>query len=218
MSETLFALDIGTRKVVGIACRYADGVLTVEQYSIFEHASRGMIDGQVQDIDEVTQHAQRVKEDLERKTGRKFKRAAIAFARGMALPGGTRLAGVPSVAAAARGELRRRPGVQVVIVLLDARRGEAYRADYERDPSATTGLREVAPPRLVAGAEAAPTSRETILVIREPVPDPYDVAAVGRERLLSGGENPAAVLPLYLKRSHAEIVFDERVGGAQGLG
>ena len=80
MAETLFALDIGTRKVVGIACRYADGVLTVEQYSIFEHASRGMLDGQVQDIDEVAQHAQRVKDDLERKTGRKFKRAAIAFA------------------------------------------------------------------------------------------------------------------------------------------
>ncbi|HNW93541.1 MAG TPA: cell division FtsA domain-containing protein [bacterium] len=79
-AELLFALDIGTRKVVGMACRCRDNVLVVEQYSIFEHSSRGMIDGQVQDIDEVAEHAQRVKEDLERKVGRKFKRAAIAFA------------------------------------------------------------------------------------------------------------------------------------------
>ena len=124
------------------------------------------------------------------------------------------------MAAAALGELRRRPAAQSVIVIVDARRGEVYRADYARVPVGGPGggLREVAPPRLVAGAEAEPVASENIFVIREPVPDPYDVAAVGRDRLLLGGENPAAVLPLYLKRSHAEIVFDERVGGAQGLG
>ena len=55
-------------------------------------------------------------------------------------------------------------------------------------------------------------------MIREPVPDAYDVAALGRERLAAGGDDPADVRPLYLKRSHAEIAFDERVGGTPGLG
>jgi tRNA threonylcarbamoyl adenosine modification protein YeaZ len=146
-------------------------------------------------------------------------RAAIAFARALVFAGGGRIAGVPSVAAAARGELRRRPDARGVIVLVDARRGEVYRADYARaaDSDAGAGARELLPPRLVAGDDAAPASTEFVFVIREPVPDPYDVAAVGRGRLTLGGDDPVAVLPLYLKRSHAEIVFDERVR-TQGLG
>ena len=156
-------------------------------------------------------------------------RAAIAFARALVFAGGGRLVGVPSVAAAALGELRRRPEARDVIVLVDARRGEVYRADYARADDAApgsratgslasgAGVRELKPPRLVAGPEASPAQNEFVFVIREPVPDPYDVAAVGRGRLLLGGDDPAAVLPLYLKRSHAEIVFDERVR-TQGLG
>jgi tRNA threonylcarbamoyladenosine biosynthesis protein TsaB len=147
-------------------------------------------------------------------------RAAIALARALVFATGIRIAGVPSTAAAALSVLRREPAVQRVIVLVDARRGEVYRADYARGPaaSATPGASttptavELLAPRLVAGAEAQPPQEEGISVLREPVPDAYDVAAVGRERLLSGGDSPEAVLPLYLKRSHAEIVFDERVG------
>jgi len=165
-------------------------------------------------------------------------RAAIALARALVYATGIRIAGVPSVAGAARGELRRAPDAERVIVLIDARRGEVYRADYARAAASPVsspggapppgahapppgahatpralgvGLVELAPPRLVAGAEASPAEEAGISVLREPVPDAYDVAAVGRERLLSGGDSPEAVLPLYLKRSHAEIVFDERV-------
>jgi tRNA threonylcarbamoyladenosine biosynthesis protein TsaB len=148
-------------------------------------------------------------------------RAAIAFARALAWAAGLRLAGVPSVAGAAWGELSRRPNVRRVIVLIDARRGESYRADYERAPVAGGRLLEVRAPCLVTGAEALPlanfVAEQGISVLREPHPDAYDVGAVGRERLLSGGDSPEAVVPLYLKRSHAEIVFDERVG-SQGLG
>jgi tRNA threonylcarbamoyl adenosine modification protein YeaZ len=138
-------------------------------------------------------------------------RAAIALARGLTLPGGVLLAGVPSTAAAARAALRADPRLRRVIVLIDARRGECYRADYER-AAPPAGLVERLSPRLVPDADALTAQDEFVSVIREPVPDPYDVAAVGRERLLAGGDAPAAVLPLYLKRSHAEIVFDERVG------
>ena len=155
-------------------------------------------------------------------------RAAIALARALVFAAGVRIVGVPSVAGAALGELRRRPDVDRVIVLIDARRGEVYRADYERAPISGAGtggadsasaciLREVRAPCLVTGADATPEQVPGISVLREPHPDAYDVAAVGRERLLSGGDSPGAVVPLYLKRSHAEIVFDERVG-SQGLG
>lgn len=151
-------------------------------------------------------------------------RAAVALARGLAWPSGTRLAAVVSSAAAARGELRRNAAAQSVIVLQDARRGEAYRADYARGSvvAGAVGAEglplESLPPRLVAGADADPRPADpSLIVLREPVPDAYDVAAVGRTRLLEGGDPPELVRPLYLKRSHAEIVFDERVG-SQGLG
>lgn len=152
-------------------------------------------------------------------------RAAVALARALAFAAGLRLAGVVSSAAAARGALRANPDARAVIVLLDARRSEAYRSDWERgevragDPVGAEGLPlERLAPRLVTGAEAEPAAPDSsILVLREPVPDPYDVAAVGRLRLLLGGDPSEAVRPLYLKRSHAEIVFDGRVG-SQGLG
>lgn len=151
-------------------------------------------------------------------------RASVALARGLAFPTGARLAAVVSAAAAARGEFRRAAAARSVVVLLDARRGEAYRADYARG-SVVAGVvgaegvpLESVPPRLVTGADADPRLADpSLIVLREPVPDAYDVAAVGRTRLLEGGDPPEVVRPLYLKRSHAEIVFDERVG-SQGLG
>jgi len=151
-------------------------------------------------------------------------RAAIALARGLIFGSGVPLAGVPSVAAAALAELRARPELERAIVLVDARRGERYRADYARADGARGGaeprLIELLPPRLVAGEQSEPAGGPTISVLREPIPSAYDVAAVGMERLLAGGDAPAAVRPLYLKRSHAEIVFDERVGpvGPSSLG
>jgi tRNA threonylcarbamoyladenosine biosynthesis protein TsaB len=152
-------------------------------------------------------------------------RAAIALARGLVFVHDAPLAGVPSVAAAARAELAARPELERVIVLVDARRGECYRADYARAPGSArapdgAGLRELFPPRLVSGPEAEPLDGASISVLREPLPCAYDVGAVGMVRLASGGDPPSAVRPLYLKRSHAEIVFDERVGpvGPSGLG
>jgi tRNA threonylcarbamoyladenosine biosynthesis protein TsaB len=151
-------------------------------------------------------------------------RASVALARGLALASGVRLAAVVSAAAAARGEFRRNAAARAVIVLLDARRGEAYRADYERGDvrAGVVGAEglplECRAPGLVAGADADPRPADpSLIVLREPIPDAYDVAAVGRTRLLLGGDPSEVVRPLYLKRSHAEIVFDERVG-SQGLG
>ena len=146
-------------------------------------------------------------------------RATVAFARGLCFASGVKLAGVPSCAAAARGELRRNPAAQTVIVLVDARRGEVCRADYLRGDvvagSVSSGANgqplESLAPCLVSGSEGDPQPAEaSVIVLREPVPEAHDVAAIGRRRLLLGGDPPELVLPLYLKRSHAEIVFDER--------
>jgi len=137
-------------------------------------------------------------------------RAAIALARGLAFAAGRPLAGVPSVEAAARSVLRERSDADEVVVVIDARRGECYRADYGR---AADGVVERGPPRLAPVAEVEALDAERVsgrIVVREPFPDGYDVAGLGRRRLAAGGDDPASVLPLYLKRSHAELAFEQR--------
>lgn len=136
-------------------------------------------------------------------------RAAIAFARGLCHPDGLPLAGIVSVEAAALATLRAHPAADTVVAVLDARRDECYRADYRRDGD---WLIETGAPRLVPATEieALGVSTASQIIVREPDPDGYDVAALGRRRLLAGGDPPATVLPLYLKRSHAEIALEER--------
>ncbi len=157
-------------------------------------------------------------------------RAAIAFARGLSFPHAIPFAGVVSVEAAALGVLRRgvlpaeaavpvdgtpsaANDIQHVTVVLDARRDECYRADYQRDGQ---WLLETAQPCLVPASEITELesglakSGSSQIVVREPHPEGYDVAALGRRRLSAGGDDPATVLPLYLKRSHAEIALEER--------
>jgi tRNA threonylcarbamoyl adenosine modification protein YeaZ len=140
-------------------------------------------------------------------------RAAIAFVRGLALPASLPLAGVASVAAAARAALLDDPGLAEVVTVLDARRGECYRADYERDGDATRTKRA---PCLVPATEIEALEREASqgrVVLREPAVDAGHLAALGRPRLAAGGDPPATVLPLYLKRSHAEIALEQRARG-----
>ena len=140
-------------------------------------------------------------------------RAAIAFVRGLAHPKGLPIAAIESFAAAARGVLRTQPDVREVAVLLDARRDECYRADYRRAQDGSGDPEPTSPPRLVPAVEAealVTIPASGIFVVREPDPEGYDVAALGRRRLMAGGDDPATVLPLYLKRSHAEIALEER--------
>lgn len=134
-------------------------------------------------------------------------RAAIALARAMTLAAQRPLVGVPSVAAAARASLTRDAALTDVVVLLDARRGELYRADYRREGE---DLAVVAEPHLVPVDAPLPAESESVAIVREPLPDAYDVAALGRARLATGGMDPAGVRPLYLKRAHAEIAWEER--------
>lgn len=76
----VFALDIGTRSVIGIAGIVEDDRLHVIAIESEEHKKRSMIDGQIEDIDQVAKLAGIVKEKLEAKIGVPLKRVCIAAA------------------------------------------------------------------------------------------------------------------------------------------
>lgn len=63
--DTVFALDIGTRTVVGVL-GFMDGeTFRVTDTESVPHLKRAMIDGQVEDIEQVAKVARTVKETLE---------------------------------------------------------------------------------------------------------------------------------------------------------
>lgn len=76
----IFALDIGTRTVIGIVALVESGRLRVAAQHVIEHESRAMFDGQIHDIVKVASTVQEVKRNLEKKVGFKLNRAAIAAA------------------------------------------------------------------------------------------------------------------------------------------
>lgn len=78
--EKIFALDIGTRSVIGIVAEEDDdGQLKVIATHRLEHTSRAMLDGQIHDVPQVAEVIIRVKHYLEEEVG-KLKSAAIAAA------------------------------------------------------------------------------------------------------------------------------------------
>lgn len=78
--QAVFALDIGTRSIIGMV-GIPDGerieIVAIEQ---IEHTQRAMIDGQIENIDQVARVAGMVKERLEKKLGCKLARVAVAAA------------------------------------------------------------------------------------------------------------------------------------------
>ncbi|MBO4779261.1 MAG: cell division protein, partial [Selenomonadaceae bacterium] len=78
--EKIFALDIGTRSVIGIVAEQDDdGNLKVIATYRLEHTSRAMLDGQIHDVPQVAEVIIRVKNRLEEIVG-ELKSAAIAAA------------------------------------------------------------------------------------------------------------------------------------------
>lgn len=78
--EKIFALDIGTRSVIGIVAEPDDdGQLNIIATHRLEHTSRAMLDGQIHDVPQVAEVIIRVKNFLAAKVG-ELKTAAIAAA------------------------------------------------------------------------------------------------------------------------------------------
>lgn len=76
----IFALDIGTRTVIGLLCTVENERLHVVAEEIMEHSSRVMYDGQIHDIPKVARLVSEIKRRLEEKTGRRLSQVAIAAA------------------------------------------------------------------------------------------------------------------------------------------
>ncbi len=79
--EPVFALDIGTRTVVGLLAAMAEGGrMEILDAEVIEHADRAMRDGQVHDIPEVGRRVALVAERLAARNGIKLERASVAAA------------------------------------------------------------------------------------------------------------------------------------------
>ena len=66
-NDLVFALDIGTRSIIGLVGVVRDEKLHVLAIDEEEHVRRAMIDGQIEDIEQVAKVARHVKERLEKK-------------------------------------------------------------------------------------------------------------------------------------------------------
>lgn len=78
--DVIFALDIGTRSVVGIVGVEEQGVFQVVDVEVMEHKSRAMMDGQIHEISKVVEVVEIVKEKLESRLGFELTKVAIAAA------------------------------------------------------------------------------------------------------------------------------------------
>lgn len=77
--ERLFALDIGTRSVIGIVAEKESDGLKIVATERQEHKTRAMLDGQIHDVPQVAAVIESVKKALVKKTG-PLKSAAVAAA------------------------------------------------------------------------------------------------------------------------------------------
>lgn len=78
--ELIFALDIGTRSVVGVVGRPVGDRLKVLDVEMAEHGKRAMMDGQIDDIKQVGTLARTVTERLESRLGVRLERVSVAAA------------------------------------------------------------------------------------------------------------------------------------------
>lgn len=76
----IFALDIGTRSVIGVVGVWRENRLHLVAIETREHTRRAMIDGQIEDIDEVAAVARQVKQALEQRIGFALRRVCVAAA------------------------------------------------------------------------------------------------------------------------------------------
>lgn len=89
MTKTLFALDIGTRSVVGIILKEDGDTYHVTDLVSIEHKERSMIDGQIHNILSVANVIKEIKETLEVKHGPLTKVSVAAAGRALKTVEGT---------------------------------------------------------------------------------------------------------------------------------
>lgn len=83
LAEKLFALDIGTRSVVGIILEETNDSFHVADLVIEEHKERAMLDGQIHNVLSVAEAIRQVKETLEKTHGPLHKVSVAAAGRAL---------------------------------------------------------------------------------------------------------------------------------------
>ncbi len=78
--DLIFAMDIGTRTVVGVVGIQEGDSLRIIATEVCEHKSRAMLDGQVHDIEQVALAVSEVRRNLEKRLNITLRRVAIAAA------------------------------------------------------------------------------------------------------------------------------------------
>lgn len=81
MEETrVFALDIGTGKIIGLVMEKLDNQYQVIDAEMLEHSTRAMMDGQIHDVEAVAAAIRKIKDTLEKRLQIKLESAAVAAA------------------------------------------------------------------------------------------------------------------------------------------
>ncbi len=78
--QMVFALDIGTRSIIGMVGVIEEGKVRIIAIEKEEHAERAMVDGQIENIEKVAILADRVKKRLQSKLGVTLTRVCVAAA------------------------------------------------------------------------------------------------------------------------------------------
>ncbi|MCL2693729.1 MAG: pilus assembly protein PilM, partial [Oscillospiraceae bacterium] len=78
--DKIFALDIGTRTVVGVVGEQVEDEFVLIEYVSEPHSKRAMSDGQIEDVRQVAKIVAKVKDRLEALTGIKLSKVSIAAA------------------------------------------------------------------------------------------------------------------------------------------
>lgn len=78
--DLIYALDIGTRSVVGVVGKPMGGRFKALDIEMAEHGSRAMLDGQIDNIQQVGALAKTVTERLEERLGVRLERVCVAAA------------------------------------------------------------------------------------------------------------------------------------------
>lgn len=78
--ELIYALDIGTRSIIGVVGELCGGRLKVLAMECAEHEGRAMKDGQIDNIRQVAELARSVTKRLEERLGVELKRVSVAAA------------------------------------------------------------------------------------------------------------------------------------------
>lgn len=76
----IFGLDIGTRSIVGIVGYPLKKGLSIVADYVYEHDTRAVIDGQIYDVEKVTESVKKVKYQLEKQLGFTLNKVCIAAA------------------------------------------------------------------------------------------------------------------------------------------